>query len=129
MTQNIIRWAQMDDIHDLAYVYSESYRKAYVGIIPDEFLDQVSLNERDQYFRKSLSEDKQKIAIMSLDEKAIGLLIFDFQGEADLPENSAEILAIYLMKDYWGSGFGKLFLNWGMDRINELGYANVFLGF
>jgi hypothetical protein len=49
MNPNIIRWAELEDFRDLAYVYSESYRKAYIGIIPDEFLEKVSVIEREHY--------------------------------------------------------------------------------
>jgi GNAT superfamily N-acetyltransferase len=64
---------------------------------------------------------------MLMNEIAIGIMIINFHCDDVLHRKSAEISAIYLLKDYWGSGFGKLFLNWGTDKIRELGYANVFL--
>jgi ribosomal protein S18 acetylase RimI-like enzyme len=60
---------------------------------------------------------------MMVDEKAIGLMIVVLQNGEEL----AEISAIYLLENYSGKGYGKLLLNWGLDRIKELGYKNVFL--
>ena len=42
-----IRWAQLEDIQELGLVYSEAYRNAYQGIIPDEYLNQVTPKVRE----------------------------------------------------------------------------------
>ncbi|CAG7658010.1 hypothetical protein PAECIP111802_06920 [Paenibacillus allorhizosphaerae] len=53
-----IRWTQTGDIQELGLVYSEAYRNAYKGIIPDEYLNQVTPKVRQEYFLELLYNGK-----------------------------------------------------------------------
>ena len=70
MEQVEIRWANNNDWYDLGFVHSESFRKAYKGIIPDDFLDDFTIKKRQKYYQKPLSEGIEKTAIMLVDKKA-----------------------------------------------------------
>lgn len=72
---HLIRWAEKNDIQDLASIYTESYRHTYKGIIPDDFLVKVTIEEREKYFQNSLSDGLANIAILLVDEKAVGLMM------------------------------------------------------
>lgn len=127
MSQIEVRWANYNDWKELGSVHSDSYRSAYKGIIPDDFLENFTAEKRQEYFQKVLSEGKEKIAIMFVDKKAIGFIIIGKCRDEDLDATYGEIWGIYLLKEYWGKGFGKRLINWGIDRIKENGYFRTAL--
>jgi ribosomal protein S18 acetylase RimI-like enzyme len=127
MSEVEIRWANDHDWHDLGFVHFESYRNAYKGIIPDDFFDIFTREKQEKYYQKSLSEGIEKIALMFVDNNAIGCIIVGKCRDDDLDDMYGEIWGIYLLKDYWGKGFGKRLINWGTDRIRELGYYKASL--
>lgn len=122
-----IRWANQNDWYDLGLIHSESFRKAYKCIIPDDFLDKFTIEKRQNYYKKALSENMEKTAIMFVDNKAMGHITVGKCRDTDLDDSYGEIWGIYLLQDYWGKGFGKKLINWGVDRIKEFGFYKATL--
>jgi GNAT superfamily N-acetyltransferase len=127
MSEVKIRWANYNDWHDLGFVHSESYYDAYKGIIPDDFLDNFTVDKREKYYQISLSKGIEKIAIIFVDKKAIGFIIVGKCRDDDLDNMYGEFWSIYLLKDYWGKGYGRRLINWGIDIIKEFGYYKISL--
>ncbi len=127
MEQVEIRWANCNDWSALGFIHSESFRKAYQGIIPDDFLDNFTIEKRQRYYQKALSEGVEKTALMSVDHKAIGILTVGKCRDDDKDDSYEEIWGIYLLQDYWGKGHGKMLINWGIDRLEEWGYFKATL--
>lgn len=122
-----IRWAQLKDVQDLGFVHSESYRNAYKGIMPDDYLDEYTPIVREKYFYNALLHGTEQIAVMLVDSKAVGCMIIKACSDNDLQPCSSEISAIYLLQNYKGMGLGKHLLNWGIDKLKELGYTTAIL--
>ncbi|MBW7457990.1 GNAT family N-acetyltransferase [Paenibacillus sepulcri] len=120
-----IRWARLEDVEDLGRVHAASYRDAYKEIMPADYLVKVAAEERARHFEHSLSQDMERTAIMLVNETAIGCLIINPSIEGF--ESTAEISAIYLLKEYQGSGYGTRLLDWAVERLKELGYIKVIL--
>ncbi|NOU93551.1 GNAT family N-acetyltransferase [Paenibacillus sp. LMG 31456] len=127
MSEVEIRCAHYKDWKALALVHSESYRSAYRGIIPDDYLDEFTAAKREIYYQKALTEGTEKIALLIVDSKAVGCMIVGKSRDDDLDDTYGEIEAIYLLVEHRGNGLGKMFLNWGIDRLKELGYSNTSL--
>ncbi|MFD0717696.1 GNAT family N-acetyltransferase [Paenibacillus sp. GCM10027626] len=122
-----IRWAQLEDTRDLGFVHSESYRKAYKEIIPDEYLEQYTPVVRERYFYNTLVQGTEQIAVILVDNKIVGCMLLKACNDDDLQDDSGEISAIYLLQNYIGMGLGKQFLNWGLEKLKELGFGSVVL--
>ncbi|TMV53085.1 GNAT family N-acetyltransferase [Paenibacillus mesophilus] len=127
MGQLVIRWADLGDCRDLGRVHSEAYRSAYKGIIPDHYLMRVTADTRETYYRETLGNGCEKIAILMENQAAAGVLVVGECRDDDLDASYGEISSIYMIEDVWGKGYGKAFLGWGMERLKELGYSNVSL--
>ena len=127
MSEVEIRWANYNDWHDVDFVHSESYRSAYKGIMPDDFLGNFTVEKRQKYFQKSLSEGIEKTALIFVDHKVIGCIIVGKCRDKDLEDMFGEIWGIYLLETYWRKGFGKRLINWGLDEIRKFGYVNISL--
>jgi ribosomal protein S18 acetylase RimI-like enzyme len=122
-----IRWAQLEDAQELGFVHSEAYRNAYQGIIPDEYLNQVTPNVREKYFHNALIQGTERIAIALNDKKAVGCMVLKVCDDEGLKKYSGEISAIYLLQNYRGNGIGKQLLNWGIERLKDSGFIMAVL--
>jgi hypothetical protein len=52
----LIRDALQTDAAGIARVHVNSWRSTYRGIVPDQFLDSLSLERREQYWHDLLSD-------------------------------------------------------------------------
>lgn len=120
-----IRWAQLEDIQALSLVHSEAYRNAYQGIIPDEYLNQVTLEVREEYFYTALTQGEDRVAIALIDKKTVGCMVIKACSDDDLQSHSGEITAIYLLQNYRGIGLGKTLLKWGIEKLKAFGCTTV----
>ncbi|MEV5026701.1 GNAT family N-acetyltransferase [Paenibacillus sp. LPE1-1-1.1] len=120
-----IRWAQLEDIQELGLVHSEAYRNAYQGIIPDEYLNQVTPNVREEYFHTVLTQGEELVAIALIDKKTVGCIVLKACSDDDIQSHSGEITAIYLLQKYRGIGLGKTLLKWGIERLKAFGCTTV----
>ena len=122
-----IRWAKLEDARDLGFVHSESYRNTYKGIMPDDYLNQYTPIVRERYFYKALIQGAEEIAIMLVDNKAVGCLILKACTDDGIQKCGGEIAALYLIQNYRGNGLGKHLLKWGIDKLKEGGYDTALL--
>lgn len=127
MGQLVIRWADLGDCRNLGRVHSEAYRSAYRGIIPDDYLIRVHADNRETYYREALGNGSEKVAILIENQAAAGVLVVGESRDDDLDASYGEIWSIYMIEDVWGKGYGKAFLQWGIERLKELGYSKVSL--
>jgi GNAT superfamily N-acetyltransferase len=120
-----IRWAQLEDIQDLGLVHSEAYRNAYQGIIPDEFLNQVTPEVSGEYFCTALTQGEERVAIALIDKRTVGCMVLKACSDDDLQKHSGEITAIYLLQNHRGIGIGKTILKWGIGKLKDFGCSKV----
>lgn len=124
----VIRWAADSDIPSLAQVHIDSYRSAYVNIMPALYLESMTLERQVRRYEALISEDQDHVAVLSVAERVIGYLVLGHCA-MDVAErcNGGEIQSIYLLKEYWGKGFGRMLLDWGVLQLGEMGRTHVIL--
>jgi ribosomal protein S18 acetylase RimI-like enzyme len=122
-----IRWAVYRDWNDLALIHSQAYRSAYKGMIPDEFLDQYTVENQSNHFQKSLNEGLDNHALLIVNNRAIGYMTIGKCQDEDVDSTFCEIISLYLLNEFIGKGFGITLISFGLARIKELGYSNVSL--
>ncbi|MBP1996684.1 GNAT family N-acetyltransferase [Paenibacillus eucommiae] len=127
MSEIEIRWACINDCHDLSIVHLESYRAAYRGIMPDDFLNKMTLEDRSLHVQNLLKTSAKRIAILRVDGATIGYAEVGKCEDKDLDETWVEIFAIYLLKEYSGRGFGSHLMGWVLDKVLELGHSRASL--
>ena len=105
----IIRPARIEDAAGIARVHIDSWRTTYQGMIPDDYLDSLSYEERTQRWRTLLS-NPIRIAFDFVAEDETGQIIGFISGgrtqEPD-PVYKGELYAIYLLQQRQGQGIGR----------------------
>ena len=90
--------ATVDRAEDIGYVHAMSWKEAYRGIVPKEFLDNFTPKKRADVFRKVLQSDQDEHYIAYLDGQPVGMLTIGKSRDDDADENMGEIYAIYLLR-------------------------------
>jgi ribosomal protein S18 acetylase RimI-like enzyme len=101
------REARAADAPAVAAVHVRSWRGSFAGVVPQAFLDKMSVERRTAAFAARFSEPGYG---MHLAESAgTGVVGFADYGEArgDLAGYEAELYAIYLLPEYQRRGVGR----------------------
>lgn len=127
-----IRKARLNDINSLANIHSLSWKEAYKNIFSEKFLKnlrtEIFLENRKKKFRRDIEENSMlDFFIIEFSEKAIGILILSSLQKITKDKNVAEIIAIYLLPEFWNSGFGKEILSFSIARAKDFGAKKIFL--
>ena len=107
----VIRKATIDDAKAIASVHVRSWHESYIGIISDEYMNNLSYDERLTLRRSLLSDLKSNaLHLIATDNgKVIG---FCDAGayRAHNSEIKGEIYAIYILNEYKNFGIGSQFM-------------------
>ncbi len=123
----IIRKATIDDAYALAKILSESWACAYKRIIPaDELARQCDLSNNVSRFREMLEAPRGEFYIALDGNTPCGEFMFCRSRDKDL-QSYAEIVSIYTLERYWGSGLGCAMMKTALNKIREFNFSNVLL--
>lgn len=111
-----------DDSEAVSRIYEESWKYAYKGIIPQEYLDSIPEGQ----WVSNLDNPDRKTLICMEGDKYIGTSSFG-QSRLEKLSNWGEIISIYLLPEYMGKGYGKILLQTSVSELKKLGYEDVFL--
>ncbi len=111
-----------DDRNALSRVYEESWKHAYRGIIPQDYLDGIP---RGQW---AASADKPSVStlVMFEDGELIGTSSFCSSRFEDMA-GWGEIVSIYLLPGFTGKGYGKQLFGEVLRGLKETGFRDIFL--
>ncbi|MBD5140441.1 MAG: GNAT family N-acetyltransferase [Ruminococcus sp.] len=111
-----------DDRLAVSRIYSESWRHAYKGIVPQSFLD--GLSEGD--WVKNLDMEGRYSLVAIADGKLIGTSSY-CKSRFEKFAEYGEIISIYFLPEYMGKGYGKKLLAAAVEKLSEMGFRDVFL--
>ena len=103
----VYRRANIKDALAVAKVHVESWRKSFAGIVPQEFLDNLSIEKREKVFRQRLGEVNYKMFVAeTFRDGVVGFTDFGKSREDDSPFKG-ELYAIYLLPEWQRKGIGE----------------------
>ena len=119
----LIRAATQDDAGSISLVHVESWRTTYRGIVPDQFLADLNVEERAVRWREVLKSDPY-IFIAERDGQVVGFISGGTIREP-LEECDAELFAIYLLAEVQGKGIGTSLLMELAKRLEADGFQRM----
>lgn len=113
-----IRSAVPADASDIAEIHVRSWRAAYPGILPDEYLMNLSVEKHTTFWARELSEDTT-ITLVAVRGGAITGWVSG--GKCRDPDASgcSEIHAIYVSPEHWGGGTGRKLMEAMQTRMHS----------
>jgi GNAT superfamily N-acetyltransferase len=105
-----IRAATTADARAIAEINVAGWRAAYRGLMPEEFLDSLSVEHRERAWRarlESAMDGRDAAWVAERDGGPIGYLVSGPPRDEDAGPGAAEIYAVYVRPDMWRSGAGR----------------------
>jgi GNAT superfamily N-acetyltransferase len=123
-----IRPAELADAEGIAQVHVESWRTTYKGIMPDELLATLSVEQRAENWRGWLGnpESPSIFYVAEADGSIVGFA-------AGGPERTGhavyktEIYAIYLLQAYQGRGIGRALVKAVVEQLLSRGFTTMLI--
>jgi GNAT superfamily N-acetyltransferase len=121
------REATVADCLAVAGVHVKSWQESFAGIVPQNFLDKMSVEKRANAFEKGFSVDSYKMYVAEVAE--CGVVGFADFGEPreDIDAYEGELYAIYLLPEFQRKGIGERLFNLGVEFFVDSGKSSMYL--
>ncbi|MGG1634473.1 N-acetyltransferase family protein [Paenibacillus sp. NRS-1760] len=122
-----IRKACLEDAESIAKVHVDSWKSTYKNIVSDEFLKNLSYDQRKNLWNRNIS-DKENYTFVAVNNEGEVVGFADCgKRESNNIDNSGDLKSIYLLEEYQGKGVGKQLFKQLFLQFEELGYNRVFV--
>lgn len=124
-----VRLATSADSKAIAQVHVSSWRAAYKAILPDAYLEGLSVDQRARSWRDFTATQAQDSRMaLFVAERAHELVGFAAVGplrSRDSEPHQGELYALYLDPGCWGKGIGSSLHDAALTHLRNVGYAHV----
>lgn len=121
---NIRQLIPSDNYLAVSKIFQKSWQEAYRNSVPQKFLDELPAD----LWVERLKKPGRKTLVAIQENIYIGLVGYG-ASRTKSPEfvDWGEIMAIYLLPEYQGFGYGKKLLKEAVEKLQEEGYQKIFL--
>lgn len=120
-----IRTAGVQDLETVSRIHALSWKTTYRGILPDDFLDQLSYR-RWVAPLKDMMEQGLEIRVIEEEEKPFGCITFSAARDQAFA-GWGEIVSFHLLLEARGKGYGRLLIQDAVRQLKEKGYSKIYL--
>ena len=114
--------SELDNISTISHVYEESWKQAYKGLIPQDYLDSIPKG----HWVNALKSGIWKNMIMLDGKQIVGTAAYCASRDEKL-KDWGEIVSIYLLPEYIGKGYGKKLFQRVLNALIAEGYKAIYL--
>jgi len=126
-----VREASQGDAAAIAGVHVRAWRVAYRGLLPDDLLDRLSVEDREESWRGILGDaGDESFTLIAIDgeRQLVGFCVVAAPArDVDAGEQTAEVAATYVDPHRWRAGIGSDLLAAAVSRLREGGWRHVVL--
>jgi GNAT superfamily N-acetyltransferase len=123
----MIRPATLEDSAALAEAHVRSWRAAYRGVVPDAYLDALSVEGCAARWRNALRQGQRDVAVCEVDGALVGFVSVEPSRDADCNPGTGEVVAIYIDPAVWRRGLGRRLMDWAKDVARRRGWQRLTL--
>ena len=110
-----VRPARLEDARPIAEVHVETWRATYPGVMPQELLDDLSVDEREALWREWIPNPRTAPFVAEDDEgRVVG---FVSVGPCWSEEGIGELYAIYVVPGAQGHGVGRALMDTAVETL------------
>ena len=111
-----------DDLSEVSSIYEKSWKYAYQGIIPQDYLDSIP----EGRWANGITKNGMHSLVMTDGGRMIGTTGF-CRSRWEQYRDFGEIVSIYLLPEYIGKGYGTHLLNRCTEELRRLGFSRILL--
>ena len=125
----IIRTATINDAEKVAKIKIEGWQTAYRGIIDDDFLDNMNINEEIEK-RKNNIENGADIIVAELDNEIVGFCLYRnyIKNPESYSNANCELSSLYVRGSLKRRGIGKRLMQHVIQKLQNQGKTKMILG-
>lgn len=110
----------------ISKIYADSWRVAYKGMVPAEYLKNLKDDFWTDNFKKWIQDNVVKVKIIYLDDKAVGAAAYG-KSRDEKYLDYAEIWSFYLLPEHFRKGLGTALMKSVIREVCEEGYDKCYL--
>jgi ribosomal protein S18 acetylase RimI-like enzyme len=118
--------ATVDDCRAIAELHVRAWQQAYRGIVPQPYLDALSVAERESMWR-GMVENGPGLLLARAAGQVAGFVAFGASRDEGAAARCAELFAIYVAPAFWSGGVGHRLWLAARQQLAAQGYETVTL--
>lgn len=119
-----IRSAELKDVNEIAMIHVETWKKSYRGILPQQLLDSLILEDKIKKWQLWLNDESESkhFIVGCVDD-----IIMGFGSFCVLGDNIGEVEMLYVHPDAQGKHLGKNIMDQGLNFLRKAGCSKAIL--
>ena len=124
-----IRAATAADAAAIARVHTQSWRQAYEGVVPAEYLASLSVGTREEALREWFARKPTEQQLFWVAECGADIVGFAQCGptKGDDPGPEGEVYTLYVLREMWGTGVGPSLFRAACAALKANGFEDLIL--
>lgn len=123
-----IRNATLEDVKDIATIHVTAWQTVYKDLIPQSYLDNLSITKREQTWHNILTDSKTHTIVQEINGLVVGFANFGHTRDEDKDLLlTGEITSIYLNPKYWKKGLGTALFEFILENMKKREFTQVTL--
>jgi GNAT superfamily N-acetyltransferase len=122
-----VRRGKVADARAIAAVRVASWRWAYRGLLPDDLLDGLSVDESEAGWATALRESAVHVCVALRDDAVVGFASTAASRDDDALLGTGEVLTLYVTRDEAGEGTGRALLAAVQEDLRSRGFERATL--
>ncbi len=125
-----IRPLRRDDADTVGAVHVRAWQAAYRGLLPDDYLDRLTVSERAAFWTRALAHAPGPRGGARFgaeqDGRVVGFIVVGPASD-DGASRTGEVHALNVDPDHWSHGVGHALLAAGLGHLRDSGFADAVL--
>ena len=124
----IIRDASAEDALPVARIHVETWRAAYPGLVPDQYLTKLSVPDQAIAWARQISRRGGHSAtlVAEIDGRVVGFVVLGPRRNSSF-EHGGEIYALYVDVDWQNQGIGRALMVAAFVQLRSMGLDSALL--
>lgn len=111
-----VRPARADDVRRIAEIHVETWRATYPGVMPQQLLDDLSVDDRERDWASRLARPEFDVFVAEQDDAVVGFVTV---GRSWGVLGAGEVYAIYVVPAAQGTGAGRALMDAAVAALSE----------
>lgn len=127
VTANGVRMARLTDARGIATVQVLGWQKAYQGIVSQVYLDEMSVDAREERWLSNLADPAAITLVWVEDAEVVGWVSVGRSRDEDAGPRVGEVWGFYILPRCWGQGYAARLWQEARIYLISQGYEEVTL--